>query len=162
MQDALTFARFRPALEPEMTYRLRVRGPLEATAGSPRGTRQYWEMSEGTLEGPRIRARIAMPGGDWYSAGDDGFGRPDVRVQFVTHDGAVILLHYTGLVEQNAAFTGAAERGAETGWAEQYMRMTMMFDTGAARYAWINRSLFIAAGRLAGPQEIEYAIYRVT
>ena len=54
-------------------------------------------MSEGTLEGPRIKARIAMPGGDWYRPGADGFGRPDVRVQFITDDDAVILLHYNGL-----------------------------------------------------------------
>jgi hypothetical protein len=26
-------------------------------------------MSEGTLTGDRINARIAMPGGDWYSPG---------------------------------------------------------------------------------------------
>jgi hypothetical protein len=53
-------------LEFEMTYRLRVRGPMPATQGSPVGEHIYWEMSEGTLEGPRIKARIAMPGGDWY------------------------------------------------------------------------------------------------
>jgi hypothetical protein len=41
------------------------------------------------------------------------------------------------------------------------MRMCMTFDTGAERYAWLNQSLFIAVGRLAGPAEIEYAIYRV-
>ena len=36
-------------LQHEMTYRLRVRGPMTPTRGSPRGE------------------RIAMPGGDWYS-----------------------------------------------------------------------------------------------
>jgi hypothetical protein len=28
-----------------------------------------------------------MPGGDWHVVGSDRFGRPDVRVQFVTEDG---------------------------------------------------------------------------
>ena len=50
-------------LQHEMTYRLRVRGPMTPTRGSPRGERQYWEMAEGTLTGDRINARIAMPGG---------------------------------------------------------------------------------------------------
>jgi Protein of unknown function (DUF3237) len=59
-------------LQHAMTYRLRVRGPMTPTRGSPRGERQYWEMSEGTLTGDRINARIAMPGGDWYSPGVDG------------------------------------------------------------------------------------------
>jgi hypothetical protein len=150
-----------PTLEYEMTYRFRVTGPLAATEGSPRGTRQYWEMTEGTLTGSRINARIAMPGGDWHTVSSDRFGRPDVRVQFITDDGAVILLHYTGLVERSPAFVAAAEAGRETRWQDQYMRMAMSFDTGAERYAWLNEHLFVADGRLAGPKEIEYAIYRV-
>ena len=120
-----------PELRHEMTYRFRVRGPLAATEGAPGGTRAYWEIAEGTLTGARINARIAMPGGDWMGLSADRFGRPDVRVQLVTDDGAVILLHYTGLVERTVAFR------------------------------WLNESLFIAEGRLAGPQEIEYRIYRV-
>jgi len=149
-------------IEPAMTYRFRVRGPLATTEGSPRGARQYWEMTEGTLTGSGVNARIAMPGGDWHIIGTDDFGRPDVRVQFVTDDGAVILLHYTGLVERSTAFNTAAERGASTQWSDQYMRMAMTFDTGVERYRWLNESLFIARGRLAGPLEIEYEIYRVT
>jgi Protein of unknown function (DUF3237) len=151
-----------PGLEYEMTYRLKVRGPLAATDGSPRGRREYWEMSEGTLRGPRIDAAIAMPGGDWFAVSDDRFGRPDVRVQLMTADRCLVLLHYTGLVERTAAFAHAAEAGTETKWADQYMRMAMSFDTGAEKYAWLNESLFIAEGRLAGRMEIEYAIYRVT
>jgi len=118
-------------------------------------------MTEGTLTGDRINATIAMPGGDWNVVGTDRFGRPDVRVQFVTDDGAVVLLHYTGLVERTDNFNKAAESGEATGWEDQYMRMFMTFDTGAERYAWLNQHLFIAEGRLAGPSEIEYAIYQI-
>lgn len=148
-------------LKKEMTYRFKTKGPLAPTNGSPRGPRQYWEMTEGTLTGERINAKIAMPGGDWYNVSADGFGRPDVRVQLITDDGEVILLHYTGLVEQTEVFKTAAAAGSETSWNDQYMRMMMNFDTGAEKYAWLNKSLFIAEGRLTGPAEIEYAIYRV-
>jgi hypothetical protein len=144
-----------------MTCRFKVRGPLPATEGSPVGARQYYEMSEGTLRGERINATIAMPGGDWHVVGSDRFGRPDVRVQFTTDDGAPILLHYTGLVERTATFNRAAESGGSTGFDDQYMRMFMTFDTGATRYAWLNESLFVARGRIAGPAEIEYEIFRV-
>jgi hypothetical protein len=41
------------------------------------------------------------------------------------------------------------------------MRMAMTFDTGAAKYAWLNQSLFVAQGRLIGAAELEYEIYRV-
>jgi hypothetical protein len=148
-------------LQHEMTYQLKVTGPLNATEGSPVGAREYWKMTEGTLTGERIKAKIAMPGGDWMVVSPDRFGRPDVRVQLVTDDGAVVLLHYTGLVERTDAFKSAAEKGTQTDWADQYMRMAMRFDTGVEKYAWLNESLFLAEGRLAGPKQIEYRIYRV-
>jgi hypothetical protein len=78
-------------LEKEMTYRVRVNGPLGSTAGAPLGEIQYWEMTDAWLEGPRISARSAMPGGDWMRVGIDGCWRPDVRVQFKTTDGAIVL-----------------------------------------------------------------------
>ena len=141
-------------LEHEMTYRLRVGGPMASTTGSPRGERQYWEMTEGTLTGEKINARIVMPGGDWYRTGTDGFGRPDVRVQLVTDDDVVVLLHYTGLVEMTEAFAQAAKAGRPTRFEDQYMRMTMTFDTGSTKYAWLNQCLHVAEGRLVGKDEI--------
>jgi Protein of unknown function (DUF3237) len=149
-------------LEQEMTYRVRVTGPLETTTGAPTGERQYWQVDEATLSGDRIEARLAMPGGDWMLVGPDGYWRPDVRVQLVTADDAVVLLHYTGLVEQTDRFVAAAAAGRETGWDDQYMRMALRFETGAERYAWLVRNLFVAAGRLVGPGEIEYRVFRLT
>jgi Protein of unknown function (DUF3237) len=73
-----------------------------------------------------------------------------------------ILMHYTGLVQQTGAFRQAAEANQPTKWNDQYMRLTMRFDTGAERYRWLNTSLFIAKGRLLGTGSIEYAIFRVT
>ena len=79
----------------------------------------------------------------------------------MTDDGAPILLRYTGLVERTTPFNRAAESGGSTGFDDQCMRMFMTFDTGAERYAWLNQHLFVARGRLAGPAEIEYEIFRV-
>ena len=149
-------------VERVMTYRVRTRGPLAATEGSPRGPREYWEMTEGELAGAGIEARIAMPGGDWFIRSPNGFGRPDVRVQLQTDDGATILLAYTGLVEATDVFVAAADADEPTDWDDQYMRMVMTFDTGDERYRWLNESLFVARGRLLGTNEVEYEIYRVT
>jgi hypothetical protein len=149
-------------LDKVMTYTLtRMRGPLASTKGSPTGERQYWEMTEGHLRGHGIDARIAMPGGDWMNVGSDGFWRPDVRLQLETDDGAIILVHYTGLVEQTDRFQQAAERGEATEWADQYMRMVLQFETGAPRYAWLTQRIFIARGRLLGDQQIEYEVFAV-
>ena len=150
------------ALTPEMTYRVRTSDPLEPTAGAPSGTRQYWRVTEATLRGARISAALTSPGMDWMAVGEDGFWRPDVRAAFLTDDAAVVFLHYTGLVEQSDAFKAAADEDRETGWDDQYMRLSMRFETGAPRYAWLTTSLFVARGRLLGTAHIEYDVYRVT
>jgi Protein of unknown function (DUF3237) len=148
-------------LEEVLTYRVTTTGPLDTTEGSPWGPRQYWEVSEATLSGERISAELAMPGGDWMAVSDDGFWRPDVRAQFRTDDGAVILMRYTGLVEQSDAFKSAATEDRETAWDDQYMRLAITFETGDERYRWLNESLFVARGRLLGTGRIEYTVYRV-
>jgi hypothetical protein len=150
------------SLEPEMTYRVRTTNPLDTTYGSPLMPMQYWQVSEATLSGPRIEATLAATGCDWMRVSPDGFWRPDVRAQFLTTDGVVIFMHYTDLVEQTEAFKRAAEADRETDWGEQYMRLSIRFDTGAQDYQWLNTSLFVAAGRLLGTGRIEYAVYRVT
>ena len=146
-------------LEKAMTYRVKVRGPLASTGGAPLGDVRYWEMSDAWLEGPRIRARSAMPGGDWMRVGLDGLWRPDVRVQFATDDGVTVLLHYSGLVKPNPRFVQAASDGAATAFEDQYLRQVMRFETGDQRYLWITQEIYVAEGRLAGPSELEYAVY---
>jgi hypothetical protein len=96
----------------------------------------------------------------WVS--DDGFWRPDVRAPFRTADGATVLMHYTGLVEQTTAFKAAAEGDRPTNWADQYMRLVIRFDTGAPAYRWLNTSLFVARGRLLGRGHIEYEVCRLS
>jgi hypothetical protein len=150
-------------LQPCLIYRLTaMRGPLEPTDGSPLGPRQYFEMTDGELTGNGIDATMALPGGDWMVMSPDGFWRPDVRIQWVTHDGAVILMHYDGLVEQNPAFKAAAENDRPTAFDDQYMRIVVRFDTGAEKYRWLNQSIFVARGRLLGTNAIEYEVCRVT
>jgi hypothetical protein len=149
-------------LEEEMIYRVRTSHPLEPTSGSPRAVIQYWQVSEAELDGKRIRAKLAATGMDWMRVDTDGFWRPDVRAQFLTEDGAIVLMHYTGLVEQTDRFKSAAASDQPTNWDDQYMRLSIAFDTGEARYSWLNKSLFVAAGRLLGTGRIEYAVYRVS
>jgi hypothetical protein len=49
-----------------------------------------------------------------------------------------------------------------TDWPDQYMRLSIRFETGAARYSWLNTSLFVARGRLLGTGHIEYEVFRLT
>ncbi len=149
-------------LHPEMTYRVRTTNPLGPTEGSPLGAIQYWQVTEAALTGERIEAKLAATGSDWMQMSSDGFWRPNVRAQFETNDGAIVLMHYWGLVEQTASFKRAAQADHETQWNDQYMRLAIRFDTGAEQYRWLNTNLFVAAGRLIGTGRIEYAVCRLT
>ena|ERR1041384_4075316 len=147
------------SFEKEMIYRVKIRGPLPSTAGNPLGEVQYYEMSEAWLDGPRIKARSTMPGGDWMRVGLDGLWRTDVRVQFTTDDGVTVLQHYSGLVKPNPRFIKAATDGTATTFEDQYLRQIIRFETGDPRYIWLTQEIYIAEGRLAGPSEIEYNVY---
>ena len=147
-------------LEYEMTFAERIEGPLGPTIGSP--SRVCWKIAEATLAGPRIKADLAMPGTDWLRVESNGIRRQDQRTQFLTDDGALVLMRYdTALIRGDDEFALALESGRETGFADQYIRMAPQFDVGSDAYAWLTQNLFVARGRLAGPKRIEYEVYRV-
>jgi Protein of unknown function (DUF3237) len=147
-------------LEYEMTFAERIEGPLGPTIGSP--SRLCWQICEATLAGPRIAATLAMPGTDWIRVEASGIRRQDQRTQFRTNDGTTILMRYdAAIIRGDEQFARALESGRETGFGDQYMCMTPQFDVGSDRYAWLTGNLFVARGRLAGPKQIEYEVYRL-
>ena len=149
-------------LEYEMTYAETIAGPLGPTSGSPLVERLCWQVASATLSGPRINARLAMPGTDWIRLGRDGIRRQDLRAQLVTHDGELILFRYDlALIRSTERFLAALAVGESTGFGDQYMRIAPQFEAGGGHYAWLSESLFLGRGRLTGPQAIEYEIYRV-
>jgi Protein of unknown function (DUF3237) len=149
-------------LVPEMTYRETIAGPWGPTAGSPLGERLCWLVPAATITGPRIDLTLAMPGADWIRLGPDGVRRPDQRLVFAAGDGAIVLLRYdVAVIRESSAFLAALQSGAETGFEEQYIRMSPQFETGAPELGWLTSSLWIGEGRLAGDHQIEYRIYRV-
>ena len=87
--------------------------------------------------------------------------RPDARAALKTDDGATVLMHNTGFIELTDAVVAAMESDSETRWEDHYLRLAMHFETGDARYRWLNESVFIARGRLLGIGRIEFEVYRV-
>jgi hypothetical protein len=69
------------------------------------------------------------------SVGSDGYWRPDVHAQFLPDDAAVILLmHYTGLVQQTERFAAGADADQPTGWADQYVRLACASKPGLSNF----------------------------
>ncbi len=146
-------------LEHEFNYIATLKPPLEIGAG-PFGPRSFFEVTGGTFEGKRLKGKVLTGGGDWILIAADGFGRLDVRAQFLTDDGASIYVQYNGLLEMNQKLTDALAKGASTDYGDQYFRIVPRFETGDPRYAWLNQSVFVAEGRV-GPGRVEYKVYRV-
>ena len=117
-------------------------GTLRAEIGSrtvienaPQGTRTIVYLTGGTFEGPRVKATIQVPAGDWITNRPDGSYKLDVRLTLKTDDGALILLTYNGIGQTTP--TGATLRAAP------------LFETGDSRYTWLTRLQAVAVGELA-------------
>ena len=134
--------------------------PAVEMGAGPFGKRRYFEVMDGKVAGDRLNGKVLAGGGDWLLVGPDGFARLDVRIQIVTDDGASIYAHYEGLLELNRKVAEAVASGVSTDYGDQYFRTTPRLETGDARYAWLNQSLFVAEGRLH-PGAVEYRVHRI-
>jgi hypothetical protein len=119
-------------------------GTRTAIENGPQGTRTIVQIVGGRFEGPRVKATIQTPAGDWITNRSDGSYRLDVRLTLKTDDGALILVTYNG-IGQNTD-TGATLRAAP------------LFETGDSRYVWLTRLQAVAIGERAGTT-VSYDIY---
>ncbi|WP_052914521.1 MULTISPECIES: DUF3237 domain-containing protein [Protofrankia] len=144
----------------EFVYRAELSPPLAVGTG-PFGTRLFFGFAGGRVTGRRINADVlADSGGDWVLIGLDGFGRIDVRGLWRTDDDATIYVQYTGLVEMNEAVGTALQTGGTISHTDQYLSITLRFETGDERYAWLQRRVFVGRGRLVNGA-IEFGVFRI-
>jgi len=126
------------------------------------GERRVVPILGGMFSGPRLSGKVLPIGEDALliepSQGHTG-GRTrlDVRIVLETDDGAAIYAQYRGLRSGPAEVMAQLAAGAEVDPAAYYFRTALTFETGAARYSWLNDLLAIGIGRRppSGP------VYRV-
>ena len=95
-----------------------------------------------------------MPGGgDWTVLRSDGVLELDLRVTLETDDGALIHMTSFGLRHGPPEVLAALARGESVDASSYYFRTTPRFETGHAKYAFLNRLLAVASGdrKAAGP-----------
>jgi hypothetical protein len=132
-----------PAFEYLGTLRIET-GARTSVENGPQGTRTIVEITGGRFEGPRLKASVLPPAGDWITNRADGSYRLDVRFTLRTDDGALILVTYNGIGETTSA--GARLRAAP------------LFETGDARYAWLTRLQAVGVGERVGTA-VKYDVY---
>ena len=119
-------------------------GTRTVVENGPQGTRTIVQVVGGRFEGPRLKASVQTPAGDWITNRPDGSYRLDVRLTLKTDDGALMLVTYNGIGQTTA--TGAS------------LRMAPLFETGDSRYVWLTRLQAIGVGERVGTA-VAYDIY---
>lgn len=142
----------------ECTFSATLKPPLQIGVG-PAGARTYYEISGGEISGDRLRG-VVRGGGEWALIGADGHLRVDVRAQIETHDSAFLYLQYLGLLEINATVQKAIADQTGTRFEDQHFYTNPRFETGDARYAWLNTTFFIGEGRVLPGLGVEYRVWR--
>jgi hypothetical protein len=135
-----------------MTLEVAV-SPLQKIGAVAHGTRATAPIISGHFEGPRLRGRVLPGGGDWTVLRSDGVLELDLRVTLETDDGALIHMTSFGLRHGPPEVLAALARGEPVDASSYYFRTTPRFETGHAKYAFLNRLLAVASGdrKAAGP-----------
>jgi hypothetical protein len=132
-----------PAFEYLGTMQIET-GTRTVIENGPQGTRTIVQVVGGRLEGPRLKASVQAPAGDWITNRADGSYRLDVRLTLRTDDGALILATYNGIGHTTPA--GAS------------LRIAPLFETGDPRYAWLTGLQAVGVGERVGTA-VKYDIY---
>ncbi len=132
--------------------------PAQPIGRGPFGTRQIFEVTGGTFEGAKLSGEVLTCGGDWILIDDQGVGRLDVRATLRTRDGALVYVQYPGVLMFNDKVAKAIAGGSSTEFGDPYFVTQPRFETGDARYAWLNTLMAVAEGRVL-PNAVEYRIF---
>lgn len=123
---------------------------------TPQGRRRIIGITGGRFSGERLSGRVLPGGADWQVVRADGVADLDARYTLETSDGALIYVRNRGYRHGPAEVLRRLSAGEEVDPSLYYMRTTPRFETGAARYAWLNRLVCVATGaRRAAAVELE-------
>ena len=136
-----------PSIEFELDHIFSYTGslaPPEIIGEVPEGLRVNFYSIGGEITGPKIRGVVRPVGGDWMTVRRDGVAYLNVRTTFETHDQAVILVTYEGVIDLGEGGYQAFLRGELPEVAQ--LRIAPRFVTSNADYAWLNRLFCIGVG----------------
>jgi hypothetical protein len=130
--------------------------PPQELGEAPHGRRRIIPISGGRITGERVTGRVLAGGADWQIVRADGVAELDARYTIETADGALIYVTNRGVRHGPAEVLRKLAAGEAVDPGLYYMRTTPWFETGDARYAWLNRIVCVATGaRRAAAVELE-------
>ena len=130
---------------------------MQELGTGPLGRRRIIPITGGRFEGERLSGRVLPGGADWQVIRPDGVADLDARYTLETHDGALIYVRNKGYRHGPEDVIRRLAAGEAVDPKLYYMRTTPWFETGDARYAWLNRIVCVGTGaRLAAAVQLEF------
>ena len=145
----------RPLLRAEIAL-----APPQELGDTPQGRRRIIGITGGRFWGERLSGRVLPGGADWQLVRADGVTDLDARYTLETADGALIYVRNRGYRHGPAEVLARLARGEDVDPALYYMRTTPSFETGDARYAWLNRIVCVASGARR-PAAVELEVFAI-
>ena len=134
--------------------------PPQELGDTPQGRRRIIGITGGRFSGERLAGRVLPGGADWQVIRADGVADLDARYTLETGDGALIYVRNRGYRHGPADVLKKLSLGEAVDPSLYYMRTTPSFETGDARYSWLNRMVCVATGaRRAAAVELD--VYEV-
>ena len=131
-------------------------GPPQELGEAPHGRRRIIPITGGRVSGERLSGRVLPGGADWQVVRADGVAELDARYTIETSDGALIYVANRGVRHGPPEVMEKLAAGEPVDAALYYMRTTPWFETGDARYTWLNRIVCVGTGaRRAAAVELE-------
>ncbi len=147
-------------LQPLLSAQIELAPPQEL-GDTPQGRRRIIGITGGRFAGERLSGRVLPGGADWQLIRPDGVADLDARYTLETADGALIYVRNRGYRHGPPEVLQQLSSGIDVDASLYYMRTTPWFETGDARYAWLNRMVCVASGaRRAAAVELE--VFEVT
>ena len=145
----------RPLLKAEIAL-----APPQELGDTPQGRRRIIGITGGRFSGERLSGRVLPGGADWQLVRADGVADLDARYTLETADGALIYVRNRGYRHGPAEVLARLARAEDVDPALYYMRTTPSFETGDARYAWLNRIVCVASGARR-PAAVELEVFEI-
>jgi hypothetical protein len=124
------------------------------------GRRRIIPIVGGRVRGERLSGRIMNLGADWQTVFHDDVAELDTRYAFETDDGALIEVINYGFRHGPPDVIARLAAGEDCDPGAYYMRTHARLETGDARYAWVNRTLFIGTGARRA-SSVEIALFAI-
>jgi hypothetical protein len=134
-----------PQLEFVFAAHVTVDAPLDI-GDVGKGGRRIVPITGGEFSGPRMRGEVLSGGADWQVLRNGGVAELEARYTLRTDDGALIYVRNLAVRHGPPDVLAALAAGRPVDPASYYFRGVTFFETSAAQYEWITKTIVVCSG----------------